>query len=147
MNAASNWKITFDPDGVPRLLLAYGDEIDAELSWSLRKGLEVVNLVDSDAPFLRPSGNNVIAVAFRVYTDETVDKTGRQKVMESLIAIDPLGRKPLKIEVNGITDRYWKATNSFITEHTPYRLMEGASARIVKSYSITATKLVQVAVP
>lgn len=144
MTLTSNWRLTFDPAGAAIVLLAYDSEIDAEPSWPLRKSLDVVNLVDTDAPFLRPAGNNVVTFSFRVYSDETLDATARQRVMESLIAVAPLGRKPLKVEIKGITDRYWQFANAFITEHTPVRFMDAGTARIVKSWSVTATKLAQV---
>lgn len=140
----SNWRFTYDPAGVPRVLVAFGDKIEGEPRFPLTKGMELVNLVDSLAPFLRPSGNNSVSIQFEVYTDESLDATARQRVMESLIAVGPLGRKPLRIEVYGITDRYWQFSHSVITEHNPGRWLESAKARLVKGYTITATGLAQV---
>ena len=144
MTLTSNWKITFRPGGSPIVLVNYGDEIDAEPTWPLRKGLSVINLVDADAPFLKPMGNAAVTLAFKVFSDETLDKDARQEVMESLLAWAALGKEELKIEINGITDRYWKFADAYVTEHTPIRWMEAGTARVCKSYSVTATGLEQV---
>ncbi len=144
MNLTSNWKITFGPGTTNRVLVDYADEIDAEPSWPLRRGLSVVNLIDADSPFLQATGNNVVVFSMRVYTDEALDATARQRVMESLISVVGYPKRPLKIEIAGITDRYWQFANSFISEHTPRRYMEAGTARVERAWSVTATGLVQV---
>lgn len=141
---SSNWKLTFDPAGVPLVLLDYGDWIEGELRFPLRRGLEVVNLADSANPFLRPTGNAVITIAFDRYRDETLDTTARRAVMESLVAILPLARKPMFVEVSGIVDRYWRFESCFITEHNPGRWLDAPVARRIQSYSLTCTGFTQV---
>jgi hypothetical protein len=141
---SSNWKLTFSPASSPKVLLDYGDKIEGELRFPLSKGMEVVDLVDSEAPFLRDNGNNTYQIQFEVYTDEALDKTARQRVMESLIAVGAYGRAPLRIQVSGITDRYWQFANSFVREHNPGRWLDAPVARLVKGYTITATGLTQV---
>jgi len=140
----SNWKLTFDPAGTPLVLLDYGAKIAGELRFPLRRGLEVVDLVGASEPFLRATGNSVVSLQFEVFKDETLDKTARQSVMESLIAVNMRTRKPLKIQVYGITDRYWQFANAYVNEHNPGRYLEAPTARLVKGYTITCTGLAQV---
>ena len=144
MKVTSNWEFTFDPLGVPRVILAFGDKVDGEPQWSMKKGLQVTPLDEAVAPFLRAAGGAVVNFTIKVYTDESLDATARQRVMESLLAVGPLVKKPLRIKVLGISPRYWQFANSFITEHTPSREVDSTKARLCKSYSITATGLVQV---
>ena len=143
MSIISNWRITFSPASSPKVLVAYGDEIEAEPNWPLRRGLEVVPLADATAPFLRVSGNDLVTFGFTVYQDESLDTDARRKIMESLVSVGGYGKRPLKIEINGITDRYWEYANSFITDHDPMRSVDGLG-RIAKRYSIVAAGLSQV---
>jgi hypothetical protein len=144
MNIASNWKITFDPSGTPRVLLDTGDEMAAEIRWPLKKGMEMIDLVDSANPFLRAKGNNSFSIRLEIYKDESDDATARRTIMESLIAVAALEKKPLKIEAAGVTDRYWLAGACVITEHEPSILIEFPGARATKVFAITFTTLSQV---
>lgn len=145
MNTLSRCKITFDPDATARVLVDHGDEIPQENKPVLRKGVEVVAIVDALAPFLRSSGNHVYSFRIDVFQDETTDALAWQRVFESLIAVQGLDRKPLRVEVLGITDRYWQFASSMITDHAPERVTDhGVAARYVRSYSVTATGLSQV---
>lgn len=140
----SNWRFTFDPAGTARVLVAFGDLLVGEPEWSLRKSLAVTQLDEAAAPFLRAGGNAVVSFNLKVYTDEALDATARRTVLESLIAVAPLVKKPLRVEVLGISPTYWQFSNCYITEHTPAREMDAGTARLVKTYSITATGLVRV---
>jgi hypothetical protein len=140
----SNWKLTFDPSGTPLVLLDYGDWLREELFPDMTKPAEVVNLAEASAPFIRDLGNRTFRVAFTVVEDAADDKTMRRTIMESLATVGPLARKVLKVQVNGITDRYWKFANAFVTEHTPKPVVTSAGARLEKRYSITATDFSQV---
>lgn len=144
MNILSNWKLTYDPAGTPLVLLDVGWKVAGELRFPLKRGLEVVDLAEAAAPFLRPAGNSVVTIQFEVFKDESLDKTARQAVMESLIAVNALGKKPLRIEISGITDRYWQFSNAYLHEHNPARYLEAPVARRVLGYTITATGLTQV---
>ena len=141
---ASLWKLTYDPAGTPRVLLAYTDFTDGELQWSLENGLDVVPLVDSATPFLRITRNAVVTLSLSIYRDETLDIDARKQVMESLIAIPLLTKKPLRVEISGVVDRYWQFANAAITSHTPSRYMDPVSPNWLAGYSITATGLTQV---
>lgn len=139
---ASNWKITFDPDGSPVVLVNVGDIIDGELRFPMKRGLEVVEITDGDAPFLRPTRNIATTLDISVEEIALTDKDARVALMGSLTSVEGLGKKPLKIEVSGITDRHWEFANSYIENVTPERLVESAKPRILKTYQITATGLV-----
>ena len=139
MKIESNWRITFDPGGTPLVLLAYGDEIEGEPRYPLGRGLEVVALLDAAAPFLRPTGNSSVTLTLDIYKPAASDAAARAEVLDSLIAIDLLGRKPLKLEVLGITDRYWQFANCFIATFDPGRSPEGMPNTAVKTYTLTCT--------
>lgn len=144
---SSNWKFTFDPAGVsPVVLLAYGDLTEGEVRFPYRRSLEVIDITEGAAPFLRLNGNAAVTIEFERYTIETDDKTARQAIMDSLLAIDALGKKPLRVEISGITDRYWQFANAVIHIHEPSRWLESARARVCKRYTITATGLAEVVI-
>lgn len=143
----SNWKLTFDPAGTPLVLLAYGDAIEGELRFPLKRGLEVVPLADAPAPFLRATGNSVVTIEFDVFPYLATDALARAAVMQSLITADALAKKPLKVEVSGVTDKYWLFSTSYLSDHNPGRRLQSARARLVKSYTLTCTGLSEVAVP
>jgi len=144
MTIESNYRLTFDPAGTPLVLLAYGDEIEGEPRYPLGRGLDVVNLIDAAWPFLRPTGNSSVQLKIDIHKPAASDAAARAEVLDSLIAINLLGRKPLKIEVLGITDRYWLFANCYIPNFDPGRSLEGAPNTHVKSYSLTCTGLSRV---
>jgi len=141
---SSNWKFTFDPAGAALVWLDYGQLIADEPRWSLAKGLEQVPLPGGSAPFLRPSGNSVFQVAFETYQDETLDRIARVRVLESLMDVADLGRKPLRVQIADQTDRYYQFASAYVTQHDPGRFMESAKARMFKGWTIVATGLSQV---
>lgn len=130
--------------GTGTVILNYGDEIAAEPRWPLRKGLEVIALVDAANSYLRPTGGNVHTIQLDVFADEALDATARQSIMASLINAAGLGKAALVIEIYGITDRYWSFASAAVTDHTPARIIDAATARLVKTWSITAATLTQV---
>lgn len=130
--------------GTGIVLLDYGAELAGEPRWPLRKGLEVVSLPDAPNPFLRPTGNNVYQIQLDVFADESLDTTARRAVMESLISAAALGRAALVVEISGITDRYWSFAAAAVTDHTPVRMLEFPTARLIRTWSITASTLTQV---
>lgn len=140
---SSNWKLTFDPAGTPLVLLAYGDLIEGEPRFPLAKALEVIPLAETD-PLLRDAQSKVHTIQFEVYASAVSDKAARQAIMESLVAAGSLTRKPLRLEINGITDRYWQYANAFIEAHNPGMYVEPNVARLVKGWTIKATGLAQV---
>lgn len=130
--------------GTGIVLLDFGAEIAGEPRWPLRKGLEVITLPDAEDPFLRPAGNNVHTLQLDVFADESLDTIARQSVMESLIAAADLGRAALVVEISGITDRYWSFAAAAVTDHTPARVLEFPTPRLVRTWSLTCTGLTQV---
>lgn len=141
---SSNWKLTFDPASAALVLLDYGQLIADEPRWSVAKGLEQVALPGGSAPFLRPSGNAVFQVSFEAYKDETLDRVARVRVLESLMEVAALDRKPLRVQIFEQTDRYYQFSAAYITQHDPGRFMESAKARAFKGWTIVATGLSQV---
>ena len=108
----------------------------------MKRGLEVVEITDGDAPFLRPTRNIATTLDISVEEVASTDSDARIALLGSLLAVESLGKKPLRIEVSGVTDRYWEFANAYIESVTPERLVESAKARFIKVYQITATSLV-----
>lgn len=140
----SNWKLTFDPGGTPLVLLDYGNLVEGEVFPAMSKPAEVTPLAGASAPFIRDLGNRSFRLGFAVILDAADDKAMRQEMMTSLVTVGPLARKVLKVQINGITDRYWKYANAFITEHSPEPVVTSAGARVKKRYTVIATEFSQV---
>jgi hypothetical protein len=145
----SNWKLTFDPSGTPQVLLNFGDVLTEEIRFPMAIGLEVVPLPGAAAPYLRPSGNAFCSMTFERLTlpSSLYDKSARSDVLDTLITFAPLGRKPLRIEVYGLTDRYWQFANSAFTLVEPRRVLESSKPRFSQKYQITASVLTKTIIP
>jgi len=144
MNVESYWRITHSPASSPKVLVDYGDELERELNWPMRLGLTVKDLIDSDEPFMNLTGNNVVTLSFTVFSDTSLDTLARRAVMESLLAVAAYPLRPLKVEISGITDRYWLFAQAAVSAFDPLRFMEAPTARTAKTYSITASGFSQV---
>ena len=138
---SSCYKLTYDPAAAATVLLAYGDRIEAEPEFGLEKSVETIALVDSAAPFLRVGKNAVVSFSITRAIDAASDKEARAAVLDSLVAAQTATKKPLKIEVNGYTDRYWQFANATIKSHKPRRHLESPAARWVQTFDIVATGL------
>lgn len=145
MRVSSNWKLTFDPaGGSPLVLLDHSQIMEDELVLPLRKGLEVVDLPDAAAPFLRPTGNNSYALELKCYHSGLTDAAARKALMERMVAMNSAGRKPLKVELHGVTDRHWLFANCALTGLTGQMVLDGSVARYLLTYNLTSTGLSQV---
>lgn len=140
----SNYTLTFDPAGAAVVLVAVGDKMEGELQFGTKMGVEVIEIIDAPNVFIRPYGNRVTAIKLSVYLDYGSDLLARAEVLNSIMAIGPTRKKPLKIEVAGITDAYWQFANAAIESYEPARWLDAPVARMVKSYSIQATGLTRV---
>lgn len=139
----SNWKLRFDVGGGDRTLLDFGDWIGYHPKFPMSKGLETVSIPGAP-PFLRPTGSLFYTMKFDLFTTKDTNALAQEEIMDSLIAIGPLGRKELRLYIEGRSGAYWKWTNAFITEHEPSIDTHPTLARLVKSYQITATELSKV---
>lgn len=137
----SLWKFTFDPSGTPLVLLNYGDMLEGEVRFPLKRGVEVVQITAGAAPFIRPSGNSSVTISFEVFPTGATDAAARTAVLDSILAINATGKKPLKIEAQGVTSKYWQFANCYIPEHDPARVIESARPRYSKVYTLICTGL------
>lgn len=138
----SNHRLTFDPNGTPLVILAYEQWIDKELAFSLAKAVEVIEPLDAAAAFIRDGKTQVWTAQITTYSTEELDLTARVNAMQSHLTIAPLGKKPLLIEIQGVTGgHYWAFSSCFIKGHTPVREIESGRARWSRSYDIVATGL------
>lgn len=140
----SRWKLTWDPAGTPIVLLDFDEMIADEPRWPMSRGTETVPLADSLVPFLRASGNHSVQIGFEVARTETLDATARQRVLESLIAAASMAKKPLRVEIQGISDRYWQFSQCLVTEHNPARHIPAPGSRHLRGWTLVCAGLAQV---
>lgn len=145
---ASAWKLTYDPAGTPEVLLAYDQIISEELGLSLEKAVELVALVDGAAPFVRVGKNAVTSISGTIISETpTTDAAARAAMLDALIAAQTATRKPLRVEIQGITAFYWQFASATIKRHAPRRMLEMPSAAWSVQLDIVATGLFKTAVP
>jgi hypothetical protein len=144
MPTISNWKLTFDPGGTPRVLLNYGDKLGDEFKFPFGRKVEEIDIADAAEPMLRMMGRGARRIEFTVWADEVSDRIARVRMMESMLGIDGLEKKPLRIQIDGQTDRYWQFANAAVVSHVPERILKSAAARWSQSYVIVATHFSQV---
>ena len=77
MKLSSNWRIVHDPSGSPLVLLGRGQWMEGELQFPLRRGLDIVPLVEAAAPMLRPTGNAAVELRLTTYQDYATDTAAR----------------------------------------------------------------------
>ena len=88
--------LTFDPAGTPLVVLTAGDMLDDELRFSVAKGLEVVDLENSDSPFLRPRKNAVWRIGFERRIIAASDIAARAALLDWQITLGTYGKKALR---------------------------------------------------
>ncbi len=124
----SSWKLTWDPDGTPVVLLDFGDRLAAEILWPSERGSEVVALPDAVAPFLRDSGNRAITISFdRIEAGAGSHASVCKAIMVRLIQHGTLDKKPLKIEAVGVVETTWLATACLAPRMEPGIRVSGRS--------------------
>jgi len=124
----SSWKLTWDPEGTPVVLLDIGDRVASEILWPSERGAEVVPLPDADVPFLRDSGNQAIRISY----DRIEQGTGShasvcKAIMARLIQHGTLAKKPVKIEAAGVADVHWMAEAALAPRMEPGIRVSGRS--------------------
>jgi hypothetical protein len=148
MKIYSRWRLTFDPGGLNLVVLNFGDYLEAEIEPTLAREAEVAPLIGAIAPFLRPMGNNSHQLEFLVYRSASTDLEARTIMMDSLCAIDDLGKKPLRMQVAddaGLrTDRYWQWSDAIVRSHSVKREVEAAKPRYFLKFSITAVRCARI---
>ncbi len=136
----SNWKVTFDPAGTPVVLCAFGSIIEGEPVAGMRKGVEVVDIAGAAFPFIRPTGNRRFDLSFAVHYELASDVLARRSILDGMLTLGPMERKPLRIELAGLAGTYWQFANAFIQEHSAGMSVERRPMNL-KRYNIIATGL------
>lgn len=137
----SNWKLTLDPAGTPLVLVNYGDKLVDEVSFSWTRGVGVESLVRSAAPHMEDEQNVSATITFDRYDDSDTDANVRKALMQSLLTALTLAKKPLRIEVQGIADRYWTCAEALVSSYRPGRYVGSGKPRRLTGYQILATGL------
>lgn len=143
----SKWKLTLDPDGTPIVLVAIGDKLEDEIDFGGSREAGVTPKVRSAAPHLHDGMNVVADIAFARYLDTATDAERRTAIMRDMLSALSLGKKPLKIEADGVWDKYWQFAEALVTTHRPRPYLSSPTSRRLTVYQITAISLSEVAVP
>ena len=141
----SLWTLTLDPSGTPLVILAAGDALDGELRFGVQKGLEVVDLENSDAPFLRSRKNAVYQIGFERRIIAASDIAARAALLDWQVSLGSYGKKALKCQYTGEND-YWTFANAFITRAETWRKIADPNPAYVLSVEITAAGLTKTVV-
>lgn len=141
----SLWTLTLDPAGTPLVVLTAGDMLDDELRFSVVKGLEVVDLENSDSPFLRPKKNAAYQIGFERRIIAASDIAARAALMDWQITLGTYGKKALRCAYTGEND-YWTFANAFITRAESWRKVEDKNPAYMLSVEITAAGLTKTVV-
>jgi hypothetical protein len=139
MKIESNWRILFDPFQLRRTLLDFSDMLDSELAWSLKKSLQVTQLDEARAPFLRHAGNAVVNLNFKVYQARQINDNVRAECLDGLIDVASFRKAPLQIQVRGRIPNRWLFQHAYITEIV--EMQDPDETGIIRSFSIAATDL------
>lgn len=140
MKLSSNWRIVHDPSGSPLVLLGRGQWMEGELQFPLRRGLDIVPLVEAAAPLLRPTGNAAVELRLTTYQDYATDTAARVGMMESLRTLAAVPRAVLKVEVSGYAF-FWEFRAAAISEVKLVRQVMSAKARVQQQTAVTAVGL------
>jgi hypothetical protein len=137
----SNWKLTLDPAGTPLVLVNYGDKLVDEISLGAERLATLTPLVRSAAPHMEDEQNVSATITFDRYDDSDTDANVRKALLQSLLTSLTLDKKPLKIEVQGITDRYWTFAEALVSSYRPGRYVGSGKPRRLTGYQILAIGL------
>ena len=147
MKVASIYKLTFDPASTALVLLDYGDYLEEEIKWPLQRGVEVIPLVDSAAPFLRSTGNAFVTLnlaryqTVAAYSAIAADLAARETTLDKLISIAAATQKILRVQLQGFTDHYWEFAACVISGLETTRYLEAPVARVFSNVSLTCAGL------
>jgi hypothetical protein len=115
----SAWKFTLDPDGTPVVILDFGDRIASEPEFNTRRGHELIEILQSDAPFLRDLRNLSGTVRIhRIAGPGETDAAARTAILDAAAAVLSKGKTTLRIDVQGNTTHHWLATQAMLIAAT-----------------------------
>lgn len=141
---SSPWKLSFGTSS-PVVILDYAEKLEDEIDWGGTRQAEVINLVDSAAPFLRDAKNLVYKIRFTVQRDSGTDIQSRTAMLDGLITWAGKTRDILKVQAYGIaTFPYWQFSGAIVTA-TTFKGRTVGLGRNYTTYEITATGLSKVA--
>lgn len=147
MNLTSNWKLTYDPDGTPKVILAFDQEFLREPRYQLRRGLEVIPIPDA-VPFLRPTLADVYDYSVLMVFSASTDAVARKNMMEELLDSAGRTRKPVRLDIAGQTDRYYQWASVFIHLSAVERLTtEAVAGAWVLEMAFTAVGFSKTTIP
>jgi hypothetical protein len=143
----SLWKLTHNPAGTPTVLLDYLDPIEEEPKLVPNRGLEIVSLVDAEAAFLRRTPGETYTLTFTRERTFTTDILARQGMLDAVaVTLPTLDLAPVRLDIQGVTTRYYQFANAFATITAVTRKVESAQPRILETLSITGTGFTRVIV-
>lgn len=148
MITQSRWRLTHDPNGTPFVILEFDDWIDDELTPQVISRFEVTPVFDGAAPFIRDEKNLSYTMNFTALEKVNTEAGARRTVMNRLITIGGLTKKPMRVQISGdggwISGVYWQFQVAAIRVGAPKRVYLSQSFWVATKYEIIATSLVRV---
>lgn len=148
MMTQSRWRLTHDPGGTPFVLLDFDDWIDDELVPEVLSQFSVTPLAAGAAPFIRDEKNVSYNLNFTAMENFNTEAGARRTIMNRLITIGALTKKPLRVQIAGdaglITEVYWQFQVAAIRAGVPRRVYRVSGFYVSTKYTILATTLLRV---
>jgi hypothetical protein len=132
----SDWRLSLGS----LILVQYGDLLAEELTWTVKKSLQITSLDESTAPFLRAAGNSIFTTSVTVFRTRNSDVAARNFELQTLYDNAPTATDILYVGIAGVPS--WKFTKAMVTDvSTAIDTDSLRTSRIKTTFSITATGL------
>jgi len=129
----SNWKITYDPSGTPRVLVNYGDEILDEIQMAWNQVVDPAAYTGAAGMDYFGRGRVSMPMSFSVVKTHADDKAMRGWIADLLSGLSAFEKKPLKIEVQGGGGSY-QFDVAVLASVTPVPITNGAGAETLTTW-------------
>jgi hypothetical protein len=132
----SDWRLSLGS----LILVDYGDVLAEEITWTVKKSLQITQLDESTAPFLRAAGNSIFTTNVTVFRNRASDILARNFELQTLYDHAPTATDILFVGIAGIAS--WKFTKAMVTDvSTAIDTDSLRTSRIKTTLAITATGL------
>lgn len=141
---ASNWKLTFDPDGTPLVILAFGQVIESgEFSIPWRQEAQAATRIRATMGARWARGNVTSGIRFTTQESHADDAAARLYCLQKNIALNAYAKvtAKLKLEIDG-SATVFELQAATIDEAECRRDLRG-TARTLTSWTIGGTGWVQ----
>jgi hypothetical protein len=139
MQILSNWQLTFDPDGTPLVLVAFGQLIEAELAVPWQQQAESRGTIRGTHARRYSRGNAESGITITSYKEHADDEAARLWCLQNAIALDAYSGVTAKLllEISGSTVTYELAAATLDGAESAIRI--APSARTQTRWTIGGT--------